>query len=59
MSYASETRIGAEMKACFRVLNAILYLLSKFHSVLSSKMSEQNDYVWIIENEMSIEVSKS
>ena len=27
-------------------------------SVFSSKMSERNDYIWIVENEMSIEVSE-
>ena len=28
-------------------------------SVFSSKTSKQNNYVWIVENEMSIEVGKS
>ena len=28
-------------------------------SVLSSKTREQNDYVWIIENEMSVEVGET
>ena len=28
-------------------------------SIFSSKTSEQNDYVWIIENETSVEVGKS
>ena len=28
-------------------------------SVLSSKTSEQNDYVWIIKNETYVEVGKS
>jgi len=35
-SYTSGTqciRIEAEIKACFRVLNATLHLLSKFHEV--------------------------
>jgi len=28
-------------------------------SVFSYKMSERNNYVWIVENEMSVEVGKS
>jgi len=28
-------------------------------SIFSSKTSEQNDYIWIIENETSIEVGES
>ena len=48
------------MKACFSVLNAFFTIFVEIpRSVFSSKMSERNDYVGIVEDETSVEVGES